>query len=159
MSSLRPRLCIMVKGPSGYGFHLHGERGKSGQFIRLVEPDTPAAAAGLLAGDRLVFVNGECVEGNSHQQVVGKIHAATEALELIVMDADTAELLDKYNLKCQKEFVTEGILLPGGGSDSGREDEQIHGTPRESTPISLENGDASSDRSDRLSVSSSNPVQ
>ncbi|WP_369012512.1 PDZ domain-containing protein, partial [Klebsiella pneumoniae] len=61
MSSLRPRLCVLEKGPSGYGFHLHGEKGKTGQFIRLVEPDTPAAAAGLLAGDRLVFVNGESV--------------------------------------------------------------------------------------------------
>lgn len=149
-------MCVMVKGPSGYGFHLHGERGKSGQYIRLVEPDTPAAAAGLLAGDRLVFVNGESVEGNSHQQVVDKIRSAAGALELIVMDADTTELLDKYNLKCQKEFVTEGILLPGGCNVSDLEDEQINGTPKESTP--LENGDASSDRSDRMSVSSSNQV-
>lgn len=159
MSNLRPRLCVMEKAPGGYGFHLHGEKGKIGQFIRLVERDTPASAAGLLAGDRLVFVNGESVEGESHQQVVAKIRATAGSLELIVVDADTTELLNKHNLKCQKEFVTEGIPLPGADSDSDGGDAQSNGTPRESTPIPRENGDTSSDRSERLSVSSSTKVQ
>ncbi|XP_026206722.1 Na(+)/H(+) exchange regulatory cofactor NHE-RF1a [Anabas testudineus] len=155
MSKLRPRLCVMEKGASGYGFHLHGEKGKSGQFIRLVEPDTPASAAGLLAADRLVFVNGENVEGESHQQVVSRIRATSGALELIVVDAETSELLKKHSLQCRKEFVTEGIPLPGGDGDSDRGDAQSNGTPRESTPVPRENGDASSERSERLSVSSS----
>uniref|UniRef100_UPI0037E866D5 Na(+)/H(+) exchange regulatory cofactor NHE-RF1a n=1 Tax=Semicossyphus pulcher TaxID=241346 RepID=UPI0037E866D5 len=155
MSNVRPRLCLLEKESNGYGFHLHGEKGKTGQFIRLVEPDTPAAEAGLLAGDRLVFVNGESVEGESHQQVVARIRATTGALELIVVDAVTDELLKKHDLQCRKEFVTEGIPLPGGDSDSDRGDTQSNGTPRESTPAPLENGDASSERSERLSVSSS----
>lgn len=155
MSSLRPRLCALEKGPSGYGFHLHGEKGKIGQFIRLVEPDTPASEAGLLAGDRLVFVNGDSVEGESHQQVVTRIRATVGALELIVVDNETAELLKKHNLQCRKEFVTDGIPLPGGDSDSDRGDTQSNGTPRESTPVPRENGDSSSERSGRLSVSSS----
>ncbi|KAM8729867.1 Na(+)/H(+) exchange regulatory cofactor NHE-RF1a [Acanthopagrus schlegelii] len=155
MSNLRPRLCVLEKESSGYGFHLHGEKGKTGQFIRLVEPDTPASAAGLLAGDRLVFVNGESVEGESHQQVVTRIRATSGALELIVVDPATAELLQKHNLLCRKEFVTEGIPLPGQDSDSDRGDAQSNGTPRESTPVPRENGDASSERSGRLSVSSS----
>lgn len=159
MSNLRPRLCVLEKGPSGYGFHLHGERSQTGQFIRLVEPDTPASAAGLRAGDQLMFVNEESVEGESHQQVVAKIRATTEALELIVVDADTAELLKKLSLKCQREFVTEGIPLPGGDSDSDRRDSHSNGTPRQYTPVPLENGDASSQRSERLSVSSSTKVQ
>lgn len=155
MSDLRPRLCALEKGSGGYGFHLHGEKGKTGQFIRLVEPDTPASAAGLRAGDRLMFVNGENVEGESHQQVVAKIRVTVGALELIVVDADTAELLNKLNLQCRKEFVTEGIPQPGGDSDSDRGDARSNGTPREATPVPRENGDASSERSDRLSVSSS----
>lgn len=129
----------MEKAPGGYGFHLHGEKGKSGQFIRLVEHDTPASAAGLLAGDRLVFVNGENVDGESHQQVVSRIRATSEALELIVVDAETAELLNKHKLQCRKEFVTEGIPLPG-----------------KSAQLPRENGDASSKR---LSVSSNTKVQ
>ncbi|XP_030256096.1 Na(+)/H(+) exchange regulatory cofactor NHE-RF1a [Sparus aurata] len=155
MSNLRPRLCLLEKTSSGYGFHLHGEKGKTGQFIRLVEPDTPASVAGLLAGDRLVFVNGESVEGESHQQVVARIRATIGALELIVVDPATAELLQKHNLLCRKEFVTEGIPLPGEDSDSDRGDAQSNGTPRESSPVPRENGDASSERSGRLSVSSS----
>ncbi|XP_053197784.1 Na(+)/H(+) exchange regulatory cofactor NHE-RF1a isoform X1 [Scomber japonicus] len=149
MSNLRPRLCLLEKGSSGYGFHLHGEKGKTGQFIRLVEPDTPASAAGLLAGDRLVFVNGERVEGESHQQVVVRIRGTVGALELIVVDDETSELLKKHNLQCQKEFVTEGIPVPGGDSDSDRVDEQSNGTP-----VQRENGDATSERSARSSVSS-----
>ncbi|XP_070707718.1 Na(+)/H(+) exchange regulatory cofactor NHE-RF1-like [Pempheris klunzingeri] len=154
MSDLRPRLCVLEKGSGGYGFHLHGEKGKTGQFIRLVEPDTPASAAGLLAGDRLAFVNGESVEGESHQQVVARIRATDGALELVVVDSATAELLKKHNLQCRKEFATEGIPLPGGDSDSDRGDSQSNGTPREGTPAPRENGDASSERSERLSVSS-----
>lgn len=64
----KPRLCVMTKGDSGYGFHLHGEKGKSGQFIRKVEPGSPAEAAGLRAGDRVVAVNGVNVERETHHQ-------------------------------------------------------------------------------------------
>ncbi|XP_023154360.1 Na(+)/H(+) exchange regulatory cofactor NHE-RF1a [Amphiprion ocellaris] len=152
MSKLRPRLCVMKKGPNGYGFHLHGERGKSGQFVRLVEDDTPASEAGLVAGDQLVFVNGDSVVGESHQQVVARIRATTGALELIVVDVETAELLKKHNLQCREEYVTEGIPLPGGDSDS---DAQSNGTPRGSSPVRWENGDAATEKSERLSVSSS----
>lgn len=66
---LRPRLCCLVRGEHGYGFHLHGEKGRRGQFIRRVEPGSPAEAAELRAGDRLVEVNGVNVEGETHHQV------------------------------------------------------------------------------------------
>uniref|UniRef100_A0A3B5A2X1 Na(+)/H(+) exchange regulatory cofactor NHE-RF1 n=1 Tax=Stegastes partitus TaxID=144197 RepID=A0A3B5A2X1_9TELE len=109
---LRPRLCTLEKGDNGYGFHLHGEKGKTGQFIRLVEPDSPAETSGLRAGDRLVFVNGEDVENESHQQVVSRIRATVGRLELIVVDPDTEQLLKKHNIKCLKGFVTDGVPLP-----------------------------------------------
>uniref|UniRef100_A0A3P8T9S7 Na(+)/H(+) exchange regulatory cofactor NHE-RF1 n=1 Tax=Amphiprion percula TaxID=161767 RepID=A0A3P8T9S7_AMPPE len=109
---LRPRLCTLEKGDNGYGFHLHGEKGKTGQFIRLVEPDSPAETSGLRAGDRLVFVNGEDVENESHQQVVSRIRATEGRLELIVVDPDTEQLLKKHNIKCLKGFVTDGVPLP-----------------------------------------------
>lgn len=156
MSNLRPRLCVLEKVGDSYGFHLHTEKGKSGQFIRLVEPDTPASASGLLAGDRLMFVNGKNVEDESHQQVVARIRSASALLELIVVDADTAELLNKYNLKCQKEFVTEGIVLPNRDSVSGRGDAKSKGASREFTP--REDGDTSSENSRNASVRSSTEV-
>nr|XP_040032487.1 LOW QUALITY PROTEIN: Na(+)/H(+) exchange regulatory cofactor NHE-RF1a [Gasterosteus aculeatus aculeatus] len=155
MSNLRPKLCVLEKGAGGYGFHLHGEKGKTGQFIRLVEADTPASEAGLLAGDRLAFVNGESVEGESHQQVVARIRATAGPLELVVVDVATAELLEKLDLRCRREFVTEGIPLPGRDGDSDRVDARSNGTSAEPPAAPSENGDAASERSERLSVSSS----
>lgn len=67
-SERKPRLCLMTKEEKGYGFHLHGEKGKSGQFIRKVEPGSPAEAAGMRAGDRVVAVNGVNVEKQTHHQ-------------------------------------------------------------------------------------------
>ncbi|NXH38143.1 NHRF1 protein, partial [Dicaeum eximium] len=84
------RLCRLERGPDGYGFHLHGEKGKPGQFIRLVEPGSPAERSGLRAGDRLLEVDGENVERESHQQVVERIRAAAGAVSLLVVDS-TAE--------------------------------------------------------------------
>uniref|UniRef100_A0A8D3AB85 Na(+)/H(+) exchange regulatory cofactor NHE-RF1 n=1 Tax=Scophthalmus maximus TaxID=52904 RepID=A0A8D3AB85_SCOMX len=109
---LRPRLCTLEKGDNGYGFHLHGEKGKTGQFIRLVESDSPAETSGLRAGDRLVFVNGDDVENESHQQVVSRIRATPGRLELVVVDPDTEQLLKKHNVKCLKEHVADGVPVP-----------------------------------------------
>ncbi|XP_030317445.1 Na(+)/H(+) exchange regulatory cofactor NHE-RF1 [Calypte anna] len=89
------RLCRLERGPDGYGFHLHGEKGKPGQFIRLVEAGSPAERSGLRAGDRLVEVDGENVERESHQQVVERIRAAAGAVSLLVVDPVADEQLQK----------------------------------------------------------------
>ncbi|XP_068584034.1 Na(+)/H(+) exchange regulatory cofactor NHE-RF1 [Cebidichthys violaceus] len=122
---LRPRLCTLEKGDNGYGFHLHGEKGKTGQFIRLVEPDSPAETSGLHAGDRLVFVNAEDVENESHQQVVSRIRATVGRLELVVVDPDTEQLLKKHNMKCLKEYVADGIPLPFDEEEEEAEAEEV----------------------------------
>lgn len=100
-----PRLCCLEKGPNGYGFHLHGEKGKVGQFIRLVEPGSPAEKAGLLAGDRLVGVNGENVEKETHQQVVSRIRASPSAVRLLVVDPETDEQLKKLGIQVGEELL------------------------------------------------------
>ncbi|NWS19780.1 NHRF1 protein, partial [Pachyramphus minor] len=89
------RLCRLERGPDGYGFHLHGEKGKPGQFIRLVEAGSPAERSGLRAGDRLLEVDGENVERESHQQVVERIRAAAGAVSLLVVDSTADEQLSK----------------------------------------------------------------
>lgn len=177
---LRPRLCALEKGDNGYGFHLHGEKGKTGQFIRLVEPDSPAETSGLRAGDRLVFVNGEDVENESHQQVVSRIRATAGRLELIVVDPETEQLLKKHSVKCLKEHVTDGVPLPLDDSEeeqgvvvaaeeeveergeelrAERAEEEVEevvaaeGTPRESTPVPETNGGIHEHVETKLSVS------
>lgn len=60
---LCPRLCHLKKGPNGYGFNLHSEKSRPGQFIRSVDPDSPASRAGLRPQDRLVEVTGGQQQG------------------------------------------------------------------------------------------------
>lgn len=91
-SERKPRLCLMTKGENGYGFHLHGEKGKSGQFIRKVEPGSPAEAAGLRPGDRVVAVNGVNVEKETHHQVSGHQQVTVVGVQLHP-DVHTAPIL------------------------------------------------------------------
>ncbi|XP_075759829.1 Na(+)/H(+) exchange regulatory cofactor NHE-RF1 isoform X2 [Pelodiscus sinensis] len=127
---LLPRLCCLEKGPNGYGFHLHGEKGKVGQFIRLVEPNSPAQAAGLRAGDRLVEVNGENVEKESHQQVVNRIRSAVGAVRLLVVDAETDQQLQKLGIQCREELV-RGLPAAGQEKPEEKSNEEPLETPKE----------------------------
>uniref|UniRef100_A0A3B5JV74 Na(+)/H(+) exchange regulatory cofactor NHE-RF n=1 Tax=Takifugu rubripes TaxID=31033 RepID=A0A3B5JV74_TAKRU len=110
---LRPRLCFLTKGGRGYGFHLHGERNKGGQFIRTVEPGSSADMAGLRPGDRVVEVNGENVEMEPHYQVVNRILEVPHRTKLLVVDRDTDEYLHVNGLACTEALaVVMGTLSP-----------------------------------------------
>ncbi|XP_067232890.1 Na(+)/H(+) exchange regulatory cofactor NHE-RF2 isoform X2 [Chanodichthys erythropterus] len=104
-SDLKPRLCVMKKGENGYGFHLHGEKGKTGQYIRKVERASPAEASGLRAGDRVVEVNGENVERETHHQVVQRIKAVEHETRLLVVDRETDEYFRSLRLTCTEEMA------------------------------------------------------
>uniref|UniRef100_A0A8C1NX76 Na(+)/H(+) exchange regulatory cofactor NHE-RF n=1 Tax=Cyprinus carpio TaxID=7962 RepID=A0A8C1NX76_CYPCA len=104
-SDLKPRLCVMKKGENGYGFHLHGEKGKTGQYIRKVERASPAQASGLRAGDRLVEVNGENVERETHHQVVQRIKAVEHETRLLVVDRETDEYFRRLRLSCTEDMA------------------------------------------------------
>ncbi|XP_066545105.1 NHERF family PDZ scaffold protein 2 [Amia ocellicauda] len=112
---LKPRLCVMTKGETGYGFHLHGEKGKSGQYIRKVEAGSSAEAAELRAGDRVVEVNGENVEKETHHQVVQRIKALENETRLLVVDRETDEYLKSLRLTCTEEMARTGIVLTTPG--------------------------------------------
>ncbi|KAK0132512.1 Na(+)/H(+) exchange regulatory cofactor NHE-RF1 [Merluccius polli] len=89
VSELRPRFCVIGRGSGGYGFNLHSERARPGQYIRAVDEDSPAERAGLLPKDRIVQVNGVSVEGRSHSEVVAAIKAGGDETRLLVVDQDT----------------------------------------------------------------------
>ncbi|XP_056090300.1 Na(+)/H(+) exchange regulatory cofactor NHE-RF2 [Rhinichthys klamathensis goyatoka] len=104
---LRPRLCYLTKGDRGYGFHLHGERNSGAQFIRKIEPGSPSDLSGLRSGDRVVEVNGENVEGETHHQVVERILEVEHRTRLLVVDRVTDEFLKFHGLPCTEERAIE----------------------------------------------------
>lgn len=71
-----PRLCHLVKWSDfdGYGFNLHAEKSKTGQFVGKVDERSPAQAAGLREGDRIIEVNGVNIANENHRQVLVLTH-------------------------------------------------------------------------------------
>lgn len=86
-AATEPRLCHVRKTPDfdGYGFNLHAEKGKPGQYIGKVDDGSPAEHAGLKRGDRILEVNGHSIAGESHKQVVARIKERADDAELLVV--------------------------------------------------------------------------
>lgn len=99
-----PRLCHLVKWPDfdGYGFNLHGEKSKPGQYIGKVDKDSPAEYAGMKANDRIIEVNGTNISNENHKQVVQRIKAISNETKLLVVD----EVADKY-------YKSRNIIIKG----------------------------------------------
>ncbi|NWI65887.1 NHRF1 protein, partial [Todus mexicanus] len=118
---LRPRLCRMKKGPNGYGFNLHSDKTRPGQYVRAVDPDSPAEAAGLAPQDRIVEVNGVCVEGKQHSEVVAAIKAGGDETRLLVVDVLTDEFFKKCKVVPSEEHLTGPLPEPVANGDIGKE--------------------------------------
>lgn len=82
------RVCHIVKREDfdGYGFNLHAEKGKPGQYIGKVDDNSPAETAGLKQGDRIIEVNGVNIGNETHKQVVQRIKAISDEVRLLVVD-------------------------------------------------------------------------
>ncbi|KAF2884590.1 hypothetical protein ILUMI_21593 [Ignelater luminosus] len=82
------RLCHIMKWDhfDGYGFNLHAEKGKPGQYIGKVDEGSPAEAAGLRQGDRILEVNGHSIADKTHKQVVEAIKELPNETKLLVID-------------------------------------------------------------------------
>ena len=102
----RPRLCHLKKWSdfNGYGFNLHAERGKAGQFVGTIDMGSPAEVAQLRPGDRIVEVNGTNIGSENHQQVVQRIKAVPNETRLLVVDKEAD---DYYHER--KIFVTSSM--------------------------------------------------
>lgn len=87
------RLCHVVKWADyeGFGFNLHSEKSKPGQYLGKIDDGSPAQLAGLREGDRIVEVNGINISNENHKQVVERIKAVPNETKLLVVDplADT----------------------------------------------------------------------
>jgi hypothetical protein len=104
-SKNRPRLCHLRKWShfQGYGFNLHAEKVRNGQFIGKVDPDSPADTAGLREKDRIIEVNFVNISNENHQQVVKRIRNGLEIdgdivndeVILLVVDQETDDYYKK----------------------------------------------------------------
>ncbi|NXH36333.1 NHRF1 protein, partial [Myiagra hebetior] len=118
---LRPRLCRMKKGPDGYGFNLHSDKSRPGQYVRAVDPGSPAEAAGLAPQDRIIEVNGVCMEGKQHSDVVAAIKASGDETRLLVVDVLTDEFFKKCKVVPSEQHLTGPLPEPVANGDMGKE--------------------------------------
>lgn len=102
----RPRLCHLIKRDNfnGFGFNLHAEKSRPGQFVGVIDDGSPAEAAGLKEGDRIVEVNGVNISMENHKQVVSRIKAVPDETKLLVVDREA----DDYYRR--KDCVVRGSM-------------------------------------------------
>lgn len=95
----KTRLCHIQKVDNfdGYGFNLHAEKGKPGQYIGKVDEGSPAESAGLRQGDRILEVNGESILNKTHKQVVELIKQNADETKLLVVDPDEDSIIPTNN--------------------------------------------------------------
>ncbi|XP_077584947.1 Na(+)/H(+) exchange regulatory cofactor NHE-RF3 isoform X2 [Stigmatopora nigra] len=104
----KARLCYLVKSGSDYGFSLRSVKGKQGVSVTEVVPGGVADRAGVKTNDRLLEVNGENVETDTHENVVDKVKKAGRNLMFLLCDAETDLYYRNLNQKiCSGSATTE----------------------------------------------------
>ncbi|XP_060807605.1 Na(+)/H(+) exchange regulatory cofactor NHE-RF2 [Amyelois transitella] len=113
-AATEPRLCHVRKTPDfdGYGFNLHAEKGKPGQYIGKVDEGSPAEAAGLRRGDRILEVNGHSIAGETHKQVVSRIKERPEDAELLVVALAPGEVMPDLDVPAAAHAQPDRSPLP-----------------------------------------------
>lgn len=122
----RPRLCHIMKWPDfdGYGFNLHAERGKAGQYIGKVDEGSPSEKAGLKEGDRIVEINGTNIGNENHQQVVSRIKAGGDQVQLLVVDPECDKFY-KDNKQVVRGDLPEVVKLNSNRDEPRPSSEEI----------------------------------
>ncbi|XP_004647890.1 Na(+)/H(+) exchange regulatory cofactor NHE-RF3 [Octodon degus] len=80
----KPKLCRLVKGENGYGFHLNAIQGLPGSFVKEVQKGGPADAAGLENEDVIIEVDGVNVLDEPYEKVVDRIQSSGKEVTLLV---------------------------------------------------------------------------
>lgn len=113
------RLCHVIKVDDfdGYGFNLHAEKGKQGQYIGKVDDGSPAERSGLKQGDRIIEVNGVNIGNETHKQVVQRIKAIASEVQLLVVDPSVPvnkdnRIIEQTNGSSTTTTTTVGIDTP-----------------------------------------------
>ncbi|KAM4628383.1 Na(+)/H(+) exchange regulatory cofactor NHE-RF3 [Polymixia lowei] len=81
-----PRLCVLDREETGFGFHLGCIQDEPGTFIGQVVPGGSGQRAGLSGGDVVIEVNGQNVENEYFEEVVMLIKRSMSPLKLLVVE-------------------------------------------------------------------------
>ena len=115
------RLCLIKQRPdfNGYGFNLHAEKSKPGQFIGTVDDGSPAQRGGLKEGDRIVEVNDVNICHENHKQVVARIKAIPNETKLLVVDKETEDYYRNKEVVVRRDLPTVVFLSSDDDIDDG----------------------------------------
>jgi len=142
-----PRLCHLRKWAhfQGYGFNLHTDRSKESQLVGNVDEGSPADAAGVKKGDKIIEVNGTNISNENHTQVVARIKAGGEETRILVADKDCVDWHREqgqnissslsYVLHLSSERPASPVPSSSSSSSSASEEEPA---PVESPPAAVQ---------------------
>lgn len=149
------RSCHVMKWDNfdGYGFNLHAEKGKPGQYIGKVDEGSPAESAGLRQGDKILEVNGIPIGDKTHKQVVELIKSRQNDTTMLVVDPNCPT-------QSQATSVTSDNSTSKNGNSNGAALVQDHTTDTtDTTNVTNGNGTVpiiNDDNSDKSEKSSEN---
>ncbi|XP_051848801.1 Na(+)/H(+) exchange regulatory cofactor NHE-RF3 [Antechinus flavipes] len=136
----KPKLCRLVKGPQGYGFHLNAVRDQPGSFIKEVQKGSPAALAGLEDDDYIIEVNGVNVMDEPYEGVVEKIQISGKSVVLLVCAKEA------YNyFQAEKIPILSSMADPL--EDSPNSTEESPATPEKDSPMTKERANSTGSQS------------
>ncbi|KAL4656969.1 Na(+)/H(+) exchange regulatory cofactor NHE-RF3-like [Arapaima gigas] len=87
-SQHKPKLCYLVKFKNSYNFSLKSTRGMDGVYMTDIIPSGVADKAGVKVNDHILEVNGENVEGATHEQIVEKVKDSGDSVMFLLLDED-----------------------------------------------------------------------
>ncbi|KAL0973047.1 hypothetical protein UPYG_G00198190 [Umbra pygmaea] len=101
-----PRLCVLEREESGFGFNLGCVQHEPGTFIGQVVVQGSGHRAGLWEGDVVVEVNGQNVENKYFEEVVTLIKNSESFVKLLVVERSGYERLKQNGMS-----ITPGVIL------------------------------------------------
>lgn len=154
-----PRLCQVSKRMDfdGYGFNLHAEKGRPGQFIGKVDENSPAESSGLRQGDRIIEVNGVKIGSETHKQVVERIKSVPDHTILLVIDpkADIQSYQQRALIEKLKKNAEDVLYIADTNGKDEESSKQSHQDSKEmetngNITVSIDSTDSSTSTASTL---------
>uniref|UniRef100_A0A3B1JNW8 Na(+)/H(+) exchange regulatory cofactor NHE-RF3-like n=1 Tax=Astyanax mexicanus TaxID=7994 RepID=A0A3B1JNW8_ASTMX len=112
-----PRLCVLHREGTGFGFNLACVQNRTGTYISQVVEGGAGEKAGLWEGDVVVEVNGQKVEEEHFEEVLRTIKKAGSPLRLLVLERAGYEKLRKSGLTISCGLISHSMQVPDSTQD------------------------------------------